>query len=659
MTTVLASTIMFLLLFAGITVLYADNSEAGDTPSIFISPFIVGGEDANIQNYPFVVSIQFRGSHKCGGVVINNNVVLTAAHCINRAMSTDTNGWVVVAGRRDMLNIEEGQILRVKCTKIHPDFSHKATMLLHDIGLIWLDGTFNWSDSIQPAKLSKTWSIVSRPWVQTVEKFVVTTIGWGRLSHQGALPNILRQVEQTLSTEDHCLRTLQSEEAESLYNPIMFCTDDKGKEACNGDSGGPVIYDGEVVGIVSHGYGSKRGCEHATGWKMKVPFYYKWIQEEVKQGSCFEKKKVFCYYGSWSMNRNGGGKLEVDDIDPFICTDVIYAFAGLDSDSSIVSLRKEIDLLEDGGKGGYERFTSLKELNPNLKTWISVGGWDEGSLKYSQMASEGESRAKFITSVVEFLQKYGFDGVDIHWLYPGLRGGSNSDKANLVLLLRELRESLDKNGLLLSIAVGAKKDQTDTAYNIVEISRSVHYVILLTHSYHGHWEKFTGFNAPLYPQSNFTSEFSIYNNVIWTVHHWIANKVDKRKLILGIAAFGRSWILEDPADHFVGSNAIGGGTPGIFSDEFGLLSYTEICINIKNGWEEIQDNYTKSPYAFLGNRWVSYDNVWSVRLKSDLINKSVLGGAAIWSLENDDFLNFCGGGKNPLIQTVKDTLGVL
>jgi len=109
----------------------------------------------------------------------------------------------------------------------------------------------------------------------------------------------------------------------------------------------------------------------------------------------------------------------------------------------------------------------------------------------------------------------------------------------------------------------------------------------------------------------------------------------------------------------VGSNAIGGGTPGIFSDEFGLLSYTEICINIKNGWEEIQDNYTKSPYAFLGDRWVSYDNVWSVRLKSDLINKSVLGGAAIWSLENDDFLNFCGGGKNPLIQTVKDTLGVL
>ena len=91
----------------------------------------------------------------------------------------------------------------------------------------------------------------------------------------------------------------------------------------------------------------------------------------------------------------------------------------------------------------------------------------------------------------------------------------------------------------------------------------------------------------------------------------------------------------------------------------GFMSYSEICLKVLNGWQEVNDNFTKSPYAFFENQWVSYDNPWSVGIKSNFINELELGGAAVWSLENDDFLNLCGNGKSPLTNTIKQILGAV
>lgn len=94
---------------------------------------------------------------------------------------------------------------------------------------------------------------------------------------------------------------------------------------------------------------------------------------------------MVCYYGSWAAHRPGPGRFEVEDIDPFICTHVIYAFATLGSDSTIQSADPSNDLEENGGKGAYKRFVGLKEKNPALKALISIGGWQDGSQKYSQV----------------------------------------------------------------------------------------------------------------------------------------------------------------------------------------------------------------------------------------------------------------------------------
>lgn len=128
-----------------------------------------------------------------------------------------------------------------------------------------------------------------------------------------------------------------------------------------------------------------------------------------------DQLKVVCYYGSWAVYRPGQGKFPVEEIDPFLCSHIIYGFAGLGADGRIRPLDPYNDLKENWGKGAFQRFTGLKSVNPALKSLIAIGGWNEGSVKYSNMAASADSRAVFVSSVIDFIEKYGFEGLDMDW----------------------------------------------------------------------------------------------------------------------------------------------------------------------------------------------------------------------------------------------------
>lgn len=85
---------------------------------------------------------------------------------------------------------------------------------------------------------------------------------------------------------------------------------------------------------------------------------------------------------------------------------------------------------------GYKQFNELKQKNPKLKTLLTIGGWAMGSAPFSIMAEDKDKRATFIESVIPFLQKYGFDGLDMDWEYPTANGGRPQDKQNFVVLLQ-------------------------------------------------------------------------------------------------------------------------------------------------------------------------------------------------------------------------------
>jgi len=120
-----------------------------------------------------------------------------------------------------------------------------------------------------------------------------------------------------------------------------------------------------------------------------------------------------------------------------LLTHINYAFALVGDDYRIAAMN-EFD------PGLYTRTVALKSQNPALKVSIAVGGWAASGPPFSNMARTQERRATFIQSVMDLLDTYGFDGIDLDWEYPVSedRDGAPEDRENYVHLVRELRRAL-------------------------------------------------------------------------------------------------------------------------------------------------------------------------------------------------------------------------
>merc|ERR1712002_226367 len=182
-------------------------------------------------------------------------------------------------------------------------------------------------------------------------------------------------------------------------------------------------------------------------------------------------EKVVCYFGSWATWRPGNGKFDVEDIDPFLCTHVIFGFAGLSNHTWTIEVLDPWNELCPGDNGGnncaYDRFVALKNFNPDLKVILAVGGWNEGSVDYSVMAADPVKRKTFVDSTIALIQKHRFDGFDMDWEYPGVRGGAPEDKQNFITLLSDLKNRFNQFNppLLLTGAVHCCKPTVDIAYD--------------------------------------------------------------------------------------------------------------------------------------------------------------------------------------------------
>lgn len=365
--------------------------------------------------------------------------------------------------------------------------------------------------------------------------------------------------------------------------------------------------------------------------------------------------KVVCYLGSWANYRTGDAKFLIEHIDPFLCTHLIYGFAKLEN-NKITVYDPYLDLKENWGLGAFERFNNLKKRNPQLSTLIAIGGWNEGSTKYSAMAADAGARATFVQSAIDFCKKYNFDGLDMDWEYPANRGGVPSDKENFVTLLKELKEAFAPHGLLLTAAVSAGKSTIDTAYDIPRVSQYLDFINVMAYDLHGSWEKQTGHNAPLYARDDEPESDKILN-VDYAIKYWISKGADSKKIILGMGLYGRSFTLGNPSNTGLGAPATGPGSAGGMTKEPGMLGYNEICLYVKNeGWNEVFVPKVEAPYAYKGNQWVGYDNKKSIEIKVDYAKNNNLGGGMVWSLETDDFRGHCFGQKYPLLTAIATRL---
>ncbi len=233
-------------------------------------PRIVGGVEAEPNEFPFIASLQ-RYSHFCGGSLIAPNWILTAAHCVSGSSSVK-----VVMGLHDQKNPVNTETIQSKRIFVHPEY--RSSALDYDFALVQLEQP----STFPPIALNHGEIDVDDESVMTV------AAGWGATRESSwTLPNLLQKVEVPLVSRETCNTSYPNK-----ITDRMVCAGypEGGKDACQGDSGGPLIAElnGQkiLVGIVSWGQGCARPNKY--GVYSNVAAVHDWIYNTMAAAEAAE-----------------------------------------------------------------------------------------------------------------------------------------------------------------------------------------------------------------------------------------------------------------------------------------------------------------------------------------------------------------------------------
>ena len=364
-------------------------------------------------------------------------------------------------------------------------------------------------------------------------------------------------------------------------------------------------------------------------------------------------KHIIGYYTSWSIYDRD---YQVMDIPATQLTHVNYAFAKVSNEGTcklgdpyadvekVFTAANSANEPSDGLRGNFGQLRKLKAQHPHLKTLISVGGWT-WSDKFSDVALTDESRLKFAQSCVEFMHKYGFNGIDIDWEYPvgGGREGNIArpeDRENFTLLLRTLREQLhqqeaaDGRSYLLTIAASAGQDKINNL-DLAQIQQYVDWINVMTYDFHGSWEAQTNFNAPLYAPADDPAPDAAMLNVNAAITAYLDRGVPANKLVMGMPFYGHGWARVAATNNglYQYSRRIPRGTW-----ERGIFDYWDLVENyLDAGYVRYWSDEAQVPWLYSADEhiMISYDDAESIGAKADYLLDNKLAGAMVWELSAD------------------------
>ncbi|CAH2058065.1 unnamed protein product, partial [Iphiclides podalirius] len=221
---------------------------------------IVGGVDIDITVAPYQVSLVRRGRHSCGGSIIANDLILTAAHCVSGTSARDYSVRVGSSSSR-----YGGELIPAGDLMWHPNFTYSK--MDSDVALIWLSKPLTFSEKVAPIDMLEM--------NEEIQDGDITMVsGWGNIREGGGYPSTLQMVLVPKVSTAMCDEVYA---ASYTVTQTMLCAGvpEGGKDACQGDSGGPLVHNGRLAGVVSWGLGCAR--PNYPGVYAKVSALRNWI----------------------------------------------------------------------------------------------------------------------------------------------------------------------------------------------------------------------------------------------------------------------------------------------------------------------------------------------------------------------------------------------
>ncbi|XP_049749473.1 cationic trypsin-3-like [Elephas maximus indicus] len=220
---------------------------------------IVGGYTCQKNSIPYQVSLN-SGYHFCGGALIRDQWVLSAAHCYKSRIQVrlGEHNIEVLEGNEQFINA--AKIIR------HPNYN--SGTYDNDILLIKLSSAASINSRVATVSLPRSAAAVGTQCLIS---------GWGNTLSSGTnYPDLLQCLNAPILSDSVCRSAYPGK---ITSNMICLGFLEGGKDSCQGDSGGPVVCNGALQGIVSWGYGC--ALEGKPGVYTKVYNYLSWIQQTI------------------------------------------------------------------------------------------------------------------------------------------------------------------------------------------------------------------------------------------------------------------------------------------------------------------------------------------------------------------------------------------
>ncbi|XP_052446190.1 granzyme B(G,H)-like [Carassius gibelio] len=226
---------------------------------------IVNGREAKPHSRPYMVSVQAKEQHICGGFLISDKYVMTAAHCRNNSPVV-----TVVLGAHNLKKSENSVRYTVDSYYDHPNYT--KGFYFNDILLLKLYKKVQLNDNIKWISLPAEGSVIETGSVCSVA-------GWGLLETKGKKSDHLMEIDVKVMNNTECERKWGKKHFSTLQ---MMCVHGKGA-SCDGDSGGPLVCGNTAVGVTSFGQRDLCNSPKLPDVYTKISAYLPWIKKIIKE----------------------------------------------------------------------------------------------------------------------------------------------------------------------------------------------------------------------------------------------------------------------------------------------------------------------------------------------------------------------------------------